>query len=75
MNPNEQAPGVDAPRAYKNTSDKTTKAYHKDKIQKVKSSTKAEIIRDFEDTLSSAAIKLTDDGYEVVGKWCNYKTR
>ena len=32
--------------------------------------TKTEIVRAFSDTLSSAAIKFTDDGYEVVGKWC-----
>jgi len=32
--------------------------------------TKAEIFRAFDDTLSSAAIQLTDDEYEVVGKWC-----
>jgi len=32
--------------------------------------TKAEIIRAFDDTLSSSAIKITDDGYEVVGKYC-----
>jgi len=31
---------------------------------------KAEIIRAFENKLSSSAIQLTDDGYEVVGKWC-----
>ena len=34
------------------------------------SMTKADIVRAFQDTLSSAAIQLTDDGYEVIGKWC-----
>ena len=70
MKPNETAPGVDAPRADKNISNRLNKNNYNDKFLKVKPVTKAEIISAFEDTLSSSAIQLTDDGYEVIGKWC-----
>jgi len=56
--------------AEENILKKLNDKHYNDKFLKVKPVTKAEIALAFEDTLSSSAIQLTGDGYEVIGKWC-----